>query len=275
MEAISSTIGLISLSSSGKSDGDADYNSINYYMPYVMVLVIIYVCSGFFFNFLKNRYETKKEENLNHSMDYHGAKEGVQVIHDVLTPEQSSLRLKFLIARTLVQASTWIKAPYLFALYNRLHGFPREEISVLYAVAQVTSLFLGPIFGSLCDVFGRKKFCVLYNFCVALQIGLRLTGVHWLAFLAEFFTGICQILIDTAFESWLNFEANLLFEEGDSGKMQKNSYLREIFSKQIAIDALSSIALIGVGTFLYVSFLYHSNFLLINLILFFLSLGYF
>ena len=253
MEAIASTIFLAATEKSDK--GNSDYNSINYYMPYIMVLVIIYVCSGFVFKFLKNSYQTKKEENLNHSMDFHGAKDGVQVIHDVLTDDQQSLRIKFLVARTLVQASTWIKAPYLFALYNRLHGFPREEISVLYAVAQVTSLCLGPLFGSLCDVFGRKKFCVAYNFCLALQISLRLTGIRWVAFVAEFFTGICQILIDTAFESWLNFETNSLFDDNETGKMQKNSYLREIFSKQIAIDALSSIALTGVGTFLYVSFL--------------------
>jgi hypothetical protein len=219
-----------------------------------MVLVIIYVCSGFVFKFLKPPVETKKEKDLNLSLDVHAIKDGVQMIHDVHTEQQQSLRVKFLVARTLVQASTWIKAPYLFALYNRLHGFPREEISVLYAVAQVTSLFLGPIFGSLCDVFGRKKFCVAYNFCLALQITLRLTGIRWVAFVAEFFTGICQILIDTAFESWLNFEANDLFDDNEDGKMQKNSYLREIFSKQIAIDALSSIALTGVGTFLYVSF---------------------
>jgi len=250
MDAIQSTISLASAKTAG-----SEYNSLEYYVPYILGLIIIYVASGFVFKMLSKEFEPKKQEQLNLSLDFYGHKEGgVQVIHDVYSEEQASLRIKFLVARTLVQASTWIKAPYLFALYNRLHQFPREEISVLYAVAQITSLCLGPLFGSLCDVFGRKKFCVLYNFNLALQIGLRLTGVKWLAFLAEFFTGICQILIDTAFESWLNFEANLLFEDNADGKRQKNSYLREIFSKQIAIDALSSIALTGVSTFLYVIF---------------------
>lgn len=230
------------------------YNTIYFYVPYILGLVIIYVGIGIVFQILSN--QNVAQDKLNLTFDYYGKKEGVQVIHNELTPEQSSLRAKYLIARTLVQAATWIKAPYLFALYNRLHGFTRQEISILYVVAQVTSLSLGPLFGALNDVFGRKKFCVFYNFVLAFHIGLRLTGVRNLAYVAEFFTGICQILIDTAFESWLNFETNLLFENDDDGKRQKNSYLREIFSKQISIDCFSSIALIGVSTFLYVSKLY-------------------
>lgn len=227
------------------------YNTINFYVPYILVLVIIYVGIGVVFQIINNQNE--KQDKLNLSFDYYGKKEGIQVIHNELTADQSKLRLKFLVARTLVQAATWIKAPYMFALYNRLHGFNRREISILYCVAQITSLCLGPLFGSLCDLLGRKKFCVLYNFVLAIHIGLRLTGNKILAYPAEFLTGICQILIDTAFESWLNFEANLLFENDDDGKRQKNSYLREIFAKQIGIDCFSSIALTGVSTFLYVS----------------------
>lgn len=226
------------------------YNTIQYYVPYILVLVIIFVAINLVFQIAQN--QQTKNDKLNLSFDYYGKKEGIQVIHNELTPEQSSLRMKYLIARTLVQSMTWIKAPYLFALYNRLHGFTRQEISILYAIAQFTSLVLGPLFGSLCDVFGRKKFCVLYNFLLSFQIYLRLTGVKLLAYFAEFFTGIHQILIDTAFESWLNFEANLLFDNDDDGKRQKNSYLREIFTKQISIDCFSSIALTGVSTFLYV-----------------------
>ena len=230
------------------------YNTIHFYMPYILSLMILWIGSGFIFKFLDNQNE--KKDKLNLTFDYYGKTDGRQIVHDVLTPEQKSLRMKFLVARTLVQAATWIKAPYNFALYNRVHGFQTSEISLLYAVAQSTALILGPILGSLCDIFGRKKFCVLYNFTLALQVYLRCTGSKPLAYAAEFFTGICNALIDTAFESWFNFEANLLFNKDDDSKRQKNSYLREVFTKQISIDCFSSIALTGFSTFLYVIFLY-------------------
>lgn len=231
---------------------NSEYNTIYYYVPYIITLLVLYFLNNLIFMIIKNN--NQKNDNLNMSFDFYGKRDGIQVVHDELTPEQSSLRMKFLIARTLVQASTWLKAPYQYALYNRLHGFERYEISILYAVAQVTSLLLGPLFGSLNDVFGRKKFCVLYSFVLAFQICLRLTGVHSLAYTAEFFTGICQILIDTAFESWFNFEANLLFQNDEDGKRQKNSYLREVFAKQIGIDCFSSIAITGLSTYLYLKY---------------------
>lgn len=231
---------------------DSKYNTIGYYLPYIFAIVILFIIVNFAVKFLDNDNAKKQKQNL--SFDFYGAKEGKQVIHDELTAEESSLRMKYLIAATLVKAATWIKAPYMFALYNRLHGFTREEISILYCVAQVTSLLLGPLIGSLCDILGRKKFCVLYNFILITQISLRLTGNTLLAFVAEFLTGICQVLIDTVFESWLNFEANILFENNEIGHKQKNSYLREIFTKAVSVDCFSSIFLTGISTYLYVSF---------------------
>lgn len=232
---------------------DKGYNTVEFYMYHIFSLVIGYVLIGFVVNFLHNKYS--KKEQLNLTFDYYGNKEHVQVLQDELTPDQYSLRAKYLIASLLVKAATWVKAPYLFALYNRLHGFTREQIGVLYALDNLTSFILGPIIGSLNDKFGRKKFCVLYSIFVMAHISIRLTGSQYLAIFAQMITGICSVILETSFESWLNFEASLLFDKDQDGLRQKNAFLREVFSKQINVDCFSSIFLTGIATILYVSLL--------------------
>lgn len=230
----------------------SQYNSIEYYMYYIITLSILYVLITLVINFISNNNLKLDKKNI--SFDYYGNKETVQILLDELTPEQSSLRFKFLFASILIKAATWVKAPYLFALYNRLHGFTTGEIAFLYLIDNLSSLLLGPIIGSLNDNFGRKKFCAAYGFFVSSHIMLRLTGSKSLAIFAQIITGICSVILETSFESWLNFESNLYFTNDDEGKRQKNSFLREIFAKQINIDCFSSIALTGVATFLYISF---------------------
>jgi hypothetical protein len=200
---------------------------------------------------LKNRNEELNKQNI--TMDYYGA-QGSQIILDVLTEEQKSLRWRYLLVSTAIKAATWVKAPYLFALYNRIHGFTKSEIGILYSIDNATSLLLGPIVGSLCDIYGRKKFCVLYCGFIITHICLRITGIRSLAYFAQIFTGLCSILIDTAFESWVNFQSNSLFDIDENGKKEKNSFLRELFTKQVNIDCLCSILLTGVATYLYVKY---------------------
>jgi hypothetical protein len=226
-------------------------NTLNYYLPYIIILGICYIAIIMLLNFLKNRNE--ESNKLNYTMDYYGAK-GVQFIHDELTVEQKSLRWRFLLVSTAIKAATWVKAPYLFALYNRVHGFTRADIGLLYAIDNMASLLLGPFIGSLCDLYGRKKFCVLYCVLIITHISLRITGSQLLAYFAQVLTGICGVLIDTAFESWVNFECNALFDNTETGKKMKNSYLRELFTKQVNLDCLTSIALTGVATWLYLKY---------------------
>lgn len=227
-------------------------NTVEFYISYLLILAAIYALIMLVLNLMKNRNEATNKDNV--TFDYYGKKEGGQIVHDVLTVEQRSLRWKFLLASTAVKAATWVKAPYMFALYNRVHKFTRSEIGILYALDNATGLFFGPIIGSLCDTYGRKKFCVLYCVLVIIHILLRITGSRNLAYLAQITTGICGVLVETAFESWVNFEASFLFETSDNGKRMKNSYLRELFTKQVNLDCFTSIILTGVATLLYLKY---------------------
>ena len=226
-------------------------NTVDYYISYITILAIGYIGIMLLINFLKNRNEELNKQNV--TMDYYGA-QGSQVVLDVLTEEQRSLRWRFLLVSTAIKAATWVKAPYLFALYNRVHGFTRSQIGILYAIDNFTSLFLGPVIGGLCDTYGRKKFCVLYCFLIITHISLRITGSQYLAYFAQIVTGICGVLIETAFESWVNFQSNELFEDSETGKKERNSYLRELFTKQVNIDCLTSIVLTGIATYLYMQY---------------------
>jgi hypothetical protein len=202
-------------------------NTIGYYLLYIFILLVAYIFIILISQLIKSKYNN----NLNVSIDYYGQTQGRQIVHNVLTHDQRSLRIRFLLVATAIKAAVWVKAPYIFALYNRLHGFTRGDIGILYAIDNLSGLIMGPIMGSLGDMYGRKKFCVLYCIIVICHICLRLTGSRPLAYFAQFLTGVAGSLVETAFESWLNFEANFLFPSDNDGLREKNSYLREIFSK--------------------------------------------
>ena len=229
-----------------------DTNTIEYYIWYMFMLISTWIIIILTSKFLKSRDKSETEQNLNATVDVYAQQDKKKIIHNNLSKNEASLRFKYLLVSSIIKASTWIKAPYVFALFNRLHGFTRGEIGVLYAIDNVSSLIIGPIFGVLCDMYGRKKFCVLYCISAMTNVGLRLTGSRILAYPAQIVTGFCSCLMELSFESWLNFEASLLFKSTLEGKKLKNTYLREIYTKQTSIDCYCSLGLSGIATLLYV-----------------------
>ena len=226
-----------------------DTDSVQYYAHLIIILVVIYILLNLMFRLINNSNQRKDDKS--YSFDYYGKTEKLQVIHDKLTPPQAKLRKQYLIALTLVKAAYWVKSPYVYALYNRLHKFTRAEIGILLVIENFSCIFFGPIIGTLCDIYGRKKFSLMYPIIVLVHISIRLTGNRPLAVCAQIIAGFGSILVDSAFESWFNFEASLLFRDREKEK-QKNSYLREVFTKQIYIDCLTSIVLTSIATVLYV-----------------------
>lgn len=218
------------------------------YNQYFIGLIIIYILILLIFKLIKYKSEPDPKS---HSFDYYGKKEKLQIIHDDLTPEQINLRFKYLFVLSMIKSASAVKAPYFYVLYSHFHMFSREEIAYLIVIENLTSIIFGPIIGSLSDIYGRKKFCSAYCFIIILNIGLRLTGDKVLAWIAQILSGISILFIDISFESWLNFQASTLFQSNKEGKLQKNSFLREIFTKQIYIDCLTSLLFSGVATLLY------------------------
>ena len=213
-------------------------NSIGYFLNYLLILFISYIFIVILTKIIKSKLEFKEEKvyNLQNGQNMINVFRGNNIykIED-LNEEQKSLRMRFLIVSTAIRAAIWVKAPYIFALYNRLHGFTRGDIGILYAVDNLSALIMGPILGGLGDVYGRKKFCLLYCFIVAFHIVIRLTGSQFWAYFAQFLTGMAGALIETVFESWLNFEASFMFSDDHSGTKLKNSFLREIFARYLCI----------------------------------------
>ena len=205
-----------------------DTNSIDHYLFYLLSLFIIYILVIISNSFMKKSYPNT---TLNVSFDIFGKEKHIQIIHDNLTLEQRHLRFNFLAVSSAIKAATWIKAPYIFALYNRVHLFTRADIGILYAVDNLSGLIFGPIIGTLSDIYGRRKFCLLYCVVVVAHISLRVTGLRNLAYFAQILNGISGSILDSVFESWLNFQANILFERSEEGEMKKNYYLKEIFNK--------------------------------------------
>ena len=92
----------------------ATFNSLEYYSQYIFGLIIIYVMLILVFKLLNNK--NTRLNNKSFSFDFYGKTEHVQVIHDELSNDQANLRIKFLIAATIIKSAFWVKAPYLFAL---------------------------------------------------------------------------------------------------------------------------------------------------------------
>jgi predicted MFS family arabinose efflux permease len=200
----------------------SDPNKIGYYLLFIFVLLLTYFMIMLISYLFKAKY--------NGNCDDDNEEDFLKIVKS-LTEEQKNLRFKYLIVTTAIRASVWVKAPYIFALYNRLHGFERKDIGILYAIDNASAMITGPILGSFGDIYGRKKLCVLYCLTVIIQICIRITGNRLLAYLAQILTGIGGALIETAFESWLNFEATFLFSNDSIGNHKKNYFLKDIFSK--------------------------------------------
>lgn len=223
-------------------------NTVEFYLYDITLLTLIYMGLSLLNNITKIEQHVPKHSLLN--------KQGIdkrRVEHPTkLDTDQKKLRKLFLYGSFIIKTATWLKAPYIFSLYNRLHGFTRPEIGFLFIVDNITSLVFGPIIGNLADTFGNKNFCILHGLLVSLHVCFRLTGVKNLAYIAQFISGICSCIFDVAYESWFINESSLLFNKDE--KSLKESFRSEVLSKQVQIDGLISIFITGIGTILNINF---------------------
>merc|ERR1719428_1100112 len=58
-------------------------------------------------------------------------------------------------------AADWLQGPYVYALYEA-YGFSREDNALLFVAGFGSSACFGTFIGAGADVWGRRKFAVLY-----------------------------------------------------------------------------------------------------------------
>ena len=215
-----------------------------FYIPVlIVILCVIFILQIIIFYFRqKMTQEEADDATLNKSKAYSLN----------LSKRKDSLWFRYMIGYISARASMWAKSPYMYMLYATYHGFTIQEIGILYAFDSGSALIMGPIFGNLSDLFGRKKFSILYNLLVITNLSLRLTGSKPLAYVAQILTGMGAGLIMTTFEAWVVFEANKEFR---GHVLEKDKFLKKLFKSQNLIDACTSIVISGICALSYVNFL--------------------
>jgi MFS family permease len=216
----------------------------SYYYPIILGLIVMLVILNFVTNYLKE-FDTDPNSSMNNTLQ-----QGVSYSATFIA-NKNSLKVRYLIGYILTRAAMWSKAPYLYTLYSTIHGFNISEIGVLYIIDAVSAVLAGPITGGLADKYGRRLFCQFYNGLVILNLLLRMTGNKPLAYIAQVLTGIGGGLINTAFESWIVFEAN---KEFHGREIERDRFLKKLFKTQTILDAVMSIVISALGAIAYVIF---------------------
>lgn len=219
-----------------------DPASSSYYYPTIIVYLVLFLAIHLIIHLYKNNSKTYRARALSHSLDA-----GKDYSED-LVREKKWLKIKYLSAYILARAAMWAKAPYLYMLYNKYHGFSVSEIGVLYVIDAVSGLISGPILGSFADKFGRKLFCMNYCVFVFSNLGLRLTGSRPLAYVAQVLTGFGSGLINSTFESWLVCESKKVF--GDL-ELENERFLKRLFKNQNLYDAVCSLVVSAVSAVIF------------------------
>lgn len=187
------------------------------------------------------------DEIIDNYSDIYGTEMNLETIK-LIENKLISLRWRYLIAFLCTRASIWAKAPYMFLLFNKIHGFDITQIGLLYIIDGIIALIFGPIMGDLCDKYGRKLFCILYCIIGVTSQTMRITGNIPMAYVSQILTGIGGGLINTTFESWINFEAEKDLNKG------KKFFLEKLFKTQTILDSINSLVVTAIGALLFTNF---------------------
>jgi MFS family permease len=214
-----------------------------YYFPIIIGLFIILGLCQLFIMYLSHNTEDNNlsfNQSLSVNSDY-----SLNFITN-----KNSLRFRYVCAYLLMRASVWAKSPYIWSMYLYYHKFTVSEIGVLYVIDGISALVFGPIIGNLTDMFGRKRFCQLYNLSVCLNLALRLSGSHSMAYIAQIVTGIGAGLANTSFESWVVSES---IKEFQNYEHEREKFLKKLFKTTNMFDACLSIVISAMSAIVYVS----------------------
>lgn len=240
-----------------------DPSKPNYYYIYIIISTLVLFLSYIVIYLIE--YLKKKNNNRKASitlelgkLDINQILQNYRVIYNEenidmekitnINAKAKSLKIRYLLGFLCTRASIWSKAPYMYLLFNKYHGFNISQIGILYIIDAVCALIFGPLTGDLADKYGRRLFCVLYCSCGIISQTFRVTGNIPLAYISQVLTGFGAGLISTTFEAWINYEA-----EKDLGP-GKQVFLEKLFKTQTILDSIMSLLISGLGAVLFTNF---------------------
>ena len=220
-----------------------DPSKNSYYFPIIVCIVLLLFLIQMLIILLKQHQNSSKSQQPS-------SKNSSNILmEENLNKAQNSLRNRYIIAFILTRSAMWAKAPYLYTLFMTVHKFSMSEIGVLYFIDAISALIFGPLTGRWSDTHGRKLFCHFYNWCIIINLLLRMTGNHLLAYIAQVITGFGAGLISTTFEAWVVDESSKIFKE--NLQKEKEIFLKKLFKNTNVYDAITSILTSSICAIIY------------------------
>jgi hypothetical protein len=208
----------------------------DYYYPIIFTLILLLL----FLNYVKSKLKSYNETK---------AINGLQINKEEFEDDniKKSLKRRYLICYLLARACMWARAPYLYLLFHKLHGFTYEQMGVLFLIDKTSALVISPIIGNCSDKFGRRLFSFLYGIIVVIHICLRLSVNIPCAYLSQVLAGTGATILNTTFESWINKESRKIIKKNS----ERQIFLESVFNLQTSYDAMSSflISIISASLF--------------------------
>ena len=221
----------------------SDYSHSNYYYPFIISFFLIL---GFLQLIIK--FFGKQEGHDFYHLD---EDEKLLVKDKAFIKKGKDLQTKYMIVYLFTRASMWAKSPYNYMLFSTIYGFDIVTIGYLYIIDAIVGLIVGPFLGIIADKFGRKFVACFYPINNIISTSMRISGVVPLAYTAQIFTGVSGGILATAYEAWLNYEINNLYNDN---KNYIQHYKKHVFATVSFYDTITSISVIMISAVIYVRY---------------------
>lgn len=126
--------------------------------------------------------------------------------------EYNSFRWRYLVAYLCGHGAIWIKAPYVYSLYQAF-GFSHSQISMLYCAGYGSSVVFGLLASILSDKYGRRRMCLVFCVLFALQAALHNSRRYDVLVAARIVGGVATTIFYSCFEAWMVGEHRRRFSD--------------------------------------------------------------
>ena len=190
-----------------------DPSKNSYYFWFIIIIITIILLIQLIIIILK-KYLGKQNPNLNLPsgrtlQDDPGCSLGLKL-------KEKFLESRYLYAFAITRSAMWARVPYLYALFMIVHKFSFAEIGFLFLIFSIGRLILGPLYNKLAHKYGRKLFCLIYNFSTIIELFLLIKGSRILAYIAIIIaSGFGSRLMKSIFEAWFISESEKIFQKFD------------------------------------------------------------